>query len=101
MAERRQCTFLSRCCLVLIFIFQAAVEEEGGEETQEEKKTVKKTVSKTVWDWELINANKPIWTRNPKDIEEEEYNKFYKAFSRETKVCWGLSILPKRWPLKP
>ena len=67
---------------------QAAVEEEGGEETQE-KKTVKKTVSKTVWDWELINANKPIWTRSPKDIDEEEYNKFYKAFSRETKV-WCL-----------
>ncbi len=43
-------------------------------------------VSKTVWDWELINANKPIWTRNPKEIEQAEYNKFYQAFSRDTKV---------------
>ena len=43
-------------------------------------------VSKTVWDWELINANKPIWTRAPKDISEDEYTAFYKAFTRQEKV---------------
>jgi heat shock protein beta len=56
--------------------------EEDKEETKS-KKTEK--VEKTVWDWELINANKPIWTRSAKDITDDEYIKFYKAFSREEK----------------
>lgn len=44
-------------------------------------------VEKTVWDWEIINANKPIWTRGAKDVSDEEYNKFYAAFtSNEGKV---------------
>jgi len=63
---------------------EAEVEEEGEKE-EEEKKTHTETVSKTVWDWELINANKPIWTRSSKDITEEEYNNFFKAFTRESK----------------
>ena len=37
----------------------AAVEEE---ETEEEKPKTKK-VSKTVWDWVLMNDSKPIWLR--------------------------------------
>lgn len=39
-------------------------EEEGKvEEEVEEKKPKTKKVSKTVWDWELMNSVKPIWTR--------------------------------------
>ena len=39
----------------------AAVEEEKDEE---EKKPKTKKVSKTTWDWELVNGNKPVWTRD-------------------------------------
>ena len=39
----------------------AAVEEEKEEE---EKKPKTKKVSKTTWDWELVNENKPVWTRD-------------------------------------
>ena len=39
----------------------AAVEEEKEEE---EKKPKTKKVSKTTWDWELVNGNKPVWTRD-------------------------------------
>lgn len=60
-------------------------EAEAEAEVEEEKPKEKKKVSKTVWDWEVINANKPIWTRNPKDITDDDYQKFYKAFSKDTK----------------
>lgn len=41
-------------------------------------------VEKTTWDWELINTNKPIWSRKPKDVKDEEYNDFYKSFTKVT-----------------
>jgi len=57
----------------------ATVEEEKDKEKKKTKK-----VEKTVWDWELVNKNKPIWTRKPADIKEEEYTEFYKAFSKDS-----------------
>lgn len=43
-----------------------------------------KTITETVYEWQLINENKPIWTRPPKDVEEDEYNKFFKNLTLET-----------------
>jgi heat shock protein beta len=36
-----------------------------------------------VWDWELLNQNKPIWTRKSSDITDEEYKKFYQAIVKD------------------
>merc|ERR1719218_249095 len=55
---------------------EAEVEDEEEEDVAEGRK-----VEKTVWDWEIINANKPIWTRSTKDVQTEEYHKFYAAFN--------------------
>ncbi len=38
-----------------------------------------KTEYEEVWDWRLENENKPIWTRNPKDVSETAYNDFFKV----------------------
>jgi len=56
-----------------------AKEEENAEEEEEEAEP--KKIEKTVWDWEIINANKPIWTRQQSAVSEEEYTSFFNAFS--------------------
>uniref|UniRef100_A0A674D0Z3 Endoplasmin n=1 Tax=Salmo trutta TaxID=8032 RepID=A0A674D0Z3_SALTR len=58
------------------------VEVEVEVEVEEEDKP--KKVEKTVWDWELMNDIKPIWTRPAKEVEEDEYKAFYKTFSKDT-----------------
>ncbi|XP_041746795.2 endoplasmin-like [Coregonus clupeaformis] len=59
------------------------VEVEVEVEEEEDKPKTKK-VEKTVWDWELMNDIKPIWTRPAKEVEEDEYKAFYKTFSKDT-----------------
>ncbi|KAM9754269.1 endoplasmin [Menidia menidia] len=58
------------------------VEVEEEEEDKDKPKT--KKVEKTVWDWELMNDIKPIWQRPAKEVEEDEYNAFYKTFSKDS-----------------
>ena len=60
-------------------------DEEGAveEDNEEEKKPKTKKVEKTTWDWELCNFAKPIWTKKPDDIEQEEYDEFYKSITRD------------------
>ena len=60
-------------------------DEEGKveDETEEEKKPKTKKVDKTTWDWELCNESKPIWTRKPTEIEDSEYDEFYKTITKD------------------
>ena len=59
------------------------VKDEGENEPEEKKEPEMKTITKTVWDWELINEIKAIWLRDPADITEEEYNGFYKTITKD------------------
>merc|ERR1711962_1090914 len=60
-------------------------DDDGGavEEEKEEEKPKTKKVEKTTWDWELCNQSKPIWTRKPEEIEEGEYDEFYKSITKD------------------
>ncbi|XP_050676005.1 endoplasmin [Leptidea sinapis] len=58
-------------------------DEDAQVEDATEEKEVKKT-EKTVWDWELMNDNKPIWTRKPSEVSSDEYDQFYKSLTKDT-----------------
>ncbi|KAL1495056.1 hypothetical protein ABEB36_010536 [Hypothenemus hampei] len=60
-------------------------EEDAAVEEEKEDKAKTKKVTKTVWDWELLNDSKPIWTRKPSEVNEKEYNEFYKALTKDDK----------------
>merc|ERR1719169_253038 len=54
------------------------VEEDDDDEEKEKKPT-----KKTVFEWEQVNTQKAIWLRAKEDVNEDEYNEFYKSISKD------------------
>jgi heat shock protein beta len=57
------------------------LEVKDGDETDKPKT---KKVNEEVVEWTQVNSETAIWTRSARDVEEDEYNRFYKTISKDT-----------------
>nr|AMM72795.1 HSP90 [Populus alba x Populus glandulosa] len=58
-------------------------DSEKSEDEDAEDKPKTKKIKETTYEWELLNDVKAIWLRNPKEVTEEEYTKFYHSLAKD------------------
>eukprot|EP00891_Asterochloris_glomerata_P006984 jgi/Astpho2/6984/e_gw1.00107.206.1_t len=65
--------------------------KEAGKEAADPVEPVMKTEPVTSQEWVVQNDNKPLWTRSPKEVTDEEYTDFFKQTFKEFLAPLGTS----------
>ncbi|VDN98052.1 unnamed protein product [Rodentolepis nana] len=60
------------------------VESSDDVSVEEDKPKEKKKVEKTVWDWTLLNGQKPLWAKKASEVTEEEYKELFQLLSHSS-----------------
>ncbi|KAL3924266.1 MAG: hypothetical protein SGILL_001146 [Bacillariaceae sp.] len=64
--------------------YKQVPDEEANKDLEEGEEPKMKTVPETTEGYETVNTQKPIWLRSPKDVEDQEYQDFYKSAFRNS-----------------
>ena len=54
------------------------------EDDEEEEDDAPKTEQVTSWNWSQVNSQQAIWSRDSKEVTEDEYKSFYKSLSKDS-----------------
>ena len=71
-------------------------DDEANKDLPEGEEPKTKTAPETTQAYELINSNKPLWLRPPKEVTDTEYEDFYKSAFRssyDTPMKWTHFVL--------
>jgi molecular chaperone HtpG len=64
--------------------YKQVEDEEANKDLKEGEEPKMKTVPETTEGYETVNTQKPIWLRPPKEVDEQEYQDFYKSAFRNS-----------------
>lgn len=77
--------------IVIEDISDEKVVEEEAKETKIEKP--KKTITETIYEYVLLNDQKPIWCRRAEDVSLDDVHNLYKSFSASNQTPYSYKLI--------